>query len=64
MLMVFPSTNCPYRVVKVTRFGKSVNVHSGLFSTFTVKSLQNNTSNAIGKLNQGRIKGDGWSTTN
>ena len=48
---VFPSTNCPCRGVKVTYFGQSVKVLTGQFSTFTIKSLQYNTSNAIGKLN-------------
>ena len=36
---------------KVTCFGKSVTVLSKEFSTFAIKSLQNNTYNAIGKLN-------------
>ena len=48
---VFPSTNCLYLGVKVTCFGKSVKILTGEFSTFTIKSLQNNTSNAIVKLN-------------
>ena len=52
---VFPSTNCSYHGVKVTCFGKSVKILSGEFSTFTIKSLQNNTSNAIGKLNLMKI---------
>ena len=52
---LFPCTKCPYHGVKVTCFGKSVNVLTGEFSTFTIKSLQNNTSNAIGKLNLMKI---------
>ena len=55
-LNVFPNTNCPYHDVKVTCFGKSVKVLTGEFSTFTIKSLQINTSNAIGKLNLMKIK--------
>ena len=47
---VFPSTNCPYRGVKVTCFGKSVKVLTREFSTFAISSLQNNTYNAVGKL--------------
>ena len=48
---VFPSTNSPYLGVKVTCFGKSVTFLTGEFSIFTIKSLQNNTSNTIAKLN-------------
>ena len=54
-LKVFHSTNCPYRGEKVTCFGKSVKVLKGEFSAFTFYSLQNNTSNAIGKLNLMKI---------
>ena len=52
---VFPSTNCPYRGVKVRSFRKSVKVLTGEVSTFTFKFLQNNTSNAIDKLNLMKI---------
>ena len=43
MIKVFPSTDCPYRGVKVTCFGKSVTVLTREFSTFAIKPLQNNT---------------------
>ena len=52
---VFLSTNCPYRGVKVPCFGKRVKVLTGEFSAFTIKSLQDNTTNAIGKLNLKKI---------
>ena len=47
IVKVFPSANCPYHGVKVTFFGKSAKVLTGEFSTFTIKSLQNNTSDAL-----------------
>ena len=37
--------------MKVTCFGKSVQVLLGQFSPFAIKSLQNNTSNTISTLN-------------
>ena len=37
--------------MKVTCFGKSMNVLTGEISAFTIKSLQNNTFDTIGKLN-------------
>ena len=52
---VFPSNDCPYRGVKVTCFGKSVTVLKREFSTFAIKSLQNNTYNTSGKLNLVKI---------
>ena len=54
---VFPSTICPYHGVKVhvTCFRISVKVPTGEFPTFTIESLQNNTSNAISKLNLMKI---------
>ena len=55
LFKVFSSTNCPYRGVKVTCFGKSVKVLIGEFTTFTIKSLQNNTSNVIGNWNLMKI---------
>ena len=51
-LRYYPAgANCPYRGVQVTCFGKSLNILTGEISTFTIISLQNNTNNAIGKLN-------------
>ena len=48
---LFPRTNCPYRGVKVTCFEKKREVLTGEFSTVTLNCLQNNASNAFGKLN-------------
>ena len=45
-VMVFPITNCPYRGVKLNMFWEKHEVLIGEFSTFTIKSLQNNTYNA------------------
>ena len=49
LIKVFSSTNCPYHGMKVTCFGKSVKVFTGALSSFTIKSLQNDTYNAINK---------------
>ena len=49
LIKVFSSTNCPYHGMKVTCFGKSMKVFTGALSSFTIKSLQNNTYNAINK---------------
>ena len=53
----FPSTNCPYRGVKATCFGKSVKVLTGDLFLFyiSIKSLQNNVYNAIVILNLMKI---------
>ena len=48
-IKLFPRTNCPYHGVKVTCFEKKREVLTGEFSTVTLNSLQNNTSNAFGK---------------
>ena len=48
---VFPSTNCPYHGVKIACLGISVKSLTREFSTFALKSLQNNTYRVIGKLN-------------
>ena len=46
---------CPYHGVKITCLGKSVKVHTGEFSAFTIKSLRINTSTAIDKFNLMKI---------
>ena len=49
-LKVFPSTDCPYRGVKVACFGiKSVKVLIREFSIFAIKALQNNAYKVTGK---------------
>ena len=55
IIKVFPSTNCFHRGEKDTCFGKSVKVLTREFQTFTIKSLQYNTYNVIGKLNVMKI---------
>ena len=54
-LKVFPYTDYPYHGGKVTCFGKSVKSLTREFSTFVIKCLQNDTYNAIGKLNLMKI---------
>ena len=55
LFKVFPSTDCPYRGVKVACFGKSVKVRTREFSTFAIEQLQNKTYNATEKLSLMKI---------
>ena len=53
---VFPNTDWPYHGMKVTCFvKKSMKVLTSEFSAFVNIRLQNNTYNAIGKLNWMKI---------
>ena len=55
MHLCISQNQLPIPGVKVTYFGKSEKVLTGVFSTFIIKSLENDTYNVIGKLNLMKI---------